>query len=136
MNQKQINKQIFGRLKKLEQAVFQVGMGDNVDSKDKLQSHEKIPTLREIVKGRKLNNASEKLALIVGYHEKILKSLIHKSKLEEEWNSAKIDGVYRTNLLDNASGVFIRVQPDGMCDLTGTGEDFFDNFLKSDVGDN
>ena len=93
---------------------------------------EKQKTLREIVKGRKLKNGSEKLAVIVGYYEKIDGSLVRKDGLKKEWHDAKIDGVYKTNLLDDAEGSYIRVLPSGECDLTQTGEKFFDRFLENE----
>lgn len=88
-------------------------------------------TVREIVRGKKLNNGSEKIAVIVGYHEKILGKLINRNGLRQEWQDAKMEGSYKTNLLDDASGVYVRVHSNGDCDLTQSGETFFDNFLKS-----
>lgn len=92
----------------------------------------KHKTLREIVKGRKLKNGLEKLAVIVGYHEKLVGSLVKKDDLKKEWQGTKMTGTYKTNLLDDASGVYIRVLPTGECDLTQTGEEFFEKFLKNE----
>lgn len=92
----------------------------------------KRKTIQEIVKGRKFKNGSEKLAVIVGYHEKLIGSLIKKGDLRKEWQDAKITGMYKTNLLDDASGTYVRVLSNEECDLTQTGEEFFDNFLKNE----
>lgn len=93
----------------------------------------KTKTLRELAKGKKLTNGREKIAVIVGYHERVLGTLIHKEAIRDEWKQAKFDGTYKTNLLDDADGLYIRVAPSGECDLTQKGEEFFDALTNSDV---
>lgn len=93
---------------------------------------EKQKTLKEIVRGKKFKNATEKLAVIVGYHEKIVGSLVKKDNLKKEWQDAKMMRTYKTNLMDDASGVYIRIQSNGECDLTQSGEDFFEKFLNDE----
>ncbi|MFM2423637.1 MAG: hypothetical protein RLZZ70_22 [Candidatus Parcubacteria bacterium] len=92
----------------------------------------KQPTLREIIKGKKLKNGPEKIAVIVGYYEKIIGRLIDKKDIRQNWTEAKIDGAYKTNLLGDAAGAYVRVHTNGECDLTQSGEEFFDNILKNE----
>lgn len=93
---------------------------------------DKQKTLREIVKGKKFKNGSEKIAAIVGYHEKMIGKLINKVDIGKNWVNAKVDGTYKTNLLDDANGIYVRIHTNGECDLTQTGENFFDNFLTNE----
>lgn len=93
---------------------------------------DKQKTLREIVRGKKLKNGPEKIAVIIGYHEKIVGKLINKDDIRKDWTEAKFDGTYKTNLMDDASGTYVRVHSNGECDLTQTGEDFFDQFIKNE----
>ena len=51
----------------------------------------KQKTLREIIKGRKFKNGQQQIAIIVGYHENVLKELIHEDKIKTEWDNAKND---------------------------------------------
>ena len=92
----------------------------------------KQKTLREIVKGRKFKNGQEQIAVIVGYHERILGTLINKGDLRLEWTNAKMTNKYSTEFVTRAKDVFIRIGSTEMCDLTQTGEDFFDEFLKNE----
>ncbi len=90
----------------------------------------KQKTLRELVKGKKLKNGQEQLAVIVGYHEKVLGHLILKDKIKEEWANAKINATFSPVYLSRAKDTLIRILDDGKCDLTQTGEEFFDQFLN------
>ncbi len=92
---------------------------------------EKQKTLREIVKGRKFKNGQQQVAVIVGYNENILSTLIHEDNIKTEWVNAKITNKYSKNFLDRAKDEFIRIRSDGTCDLTQTGEEFFEDFLKN-----
>lgn len=89
-------------------------------------------TLREVVRGRKFKNGQEQVAVIVGYHENILGALIKKDNIKSEWTNAKITNKYSAKFIARAKNVLIRVHLDGTCDLTQTGEDFFENFLKNE----
>lgn len=92
----------------------------------------KQKTLREIVKGRKFKNGQEQVAIIVGYYERVLGTPINKSNLKSEWINAKITNKYSTEFITRAKDILIRVSPEGVCDLTQTGENFFDEFLKNE----
>ena len=129
MNQEEINKQIFERLERLEKSAFPIA---EVVAKNLIASGEKQRTLREIVKGRKFKNGQQQIAVIVGYHENNMGSLINKKKIETEWNNAKMTNKYSKNFLERAKKDLVRVHLDGTCDLTQTGEDFFDKFLKNE----
>lgn len=89
-------------------------------------------TLREVVRGRKFKNGQEQIAVIVGYHEKKLGSLIHKDNIKMEWINAKMTNKYNPNFLKRVKDEFVRVHPDGTCDLTQTGEELFEKFLKNE----
>jgi hypothetical protein len=129
MNQ-DINKQILKKINEIEKRLEHLENAQ-VTSTTIKKNEKKQKTLREVVKGKKFHNGPEKIAVIVGYYEKILGSLIHKSKIKDEWINAKLDGTYKTNLLKDAEGEYIRVLSSGECDLTQTGEEFFDKFLKN-----
>ncbi len=89
-------------------------------------------TLREVVKGRKFKNGQEQIAVIVGYYEKVVGSLINKDKIKEEWSAAKITNKFSSEFISRAKNVLVRIQPDETCDLTQGGEDFFDKFIKNE----
>lgn len=89
-------------------------------------------TLREVVKGRQFKNGQEQIAVIVGYREKELGTMIHKDKIKSEWINAKMMSKYSPNFLNRAKDDLIRVHSNGTCDLTQTGEEFFEKFLKNE----
>ena len=91
---------------------------------------EKRITLREFVKGKKFKNGQEQIAVIVGFHEKTMGLLIDKGSIKKEWVNAKMMNKYNGAFINRATDEFIRVHPDGKCDLTQTGEKFFEGFLK------
>jgi hypothetical protein len=93
---------------------------------------EKKLTLRELVKDRKFKNGQEQVAVVVGYNEKKLKQLINKDKIKDEWSNAKMDGAFSPVYFSRAKNTLIRVHPDNTCDLTQTGEEFFENLLNED----
>jgi len=95
-------------------------------------SGEKKITLREIVRRKKFNNGQEQVAVIVGYYEKVVGSLINKNVIPTEWVKAKMMNKYNTAYFSRAKDDLIRMHQDGTCDLTQTGEDFFDNFLSDE----
>lgn len=105
---------------------------DNTLNSTSVSQNKKIPTLRELIKGRDFNNGPEKIAVIVGYHEKIKKELISKEQIPQEWKDSKMKGVYKTNLLNGATGDYVREVAGGKYDLSQSGEDFFDNFVKNE----
>lgn len=93
---------------------------------------EKQKTLREIVKGRKFDNGQEQIAVIVGYNENILGMFIHKDNIKTQWVDAKMTNKYNTTFIERAKDDLIRIKPDDTCDLTQTGEEFFDKFVKNE----
>jgi len=101
-------------------------------SKRKRPGSEKQKTLREIAKGRKFKNGQQQVAVIVGYHENTLDVLIHMDNIKTEWNNAKMTNKYSKTFIDRAKEEFIRVHSDGTCDLTQTGEEFFEDFIKNE----
>lgn len=92
----------------------------------------KQKTLREIIKGRKFKNGQQQIAVIVGYHENTLKELIHEDKIKTEWDNAKMTNKYSKNFLDRSKDELIRMHPNKTCDLTQTGEEFFEKFLQNE----
>jgi len=113
------------RLKQLEGESPIAALGSNITGKQK--------TLREIVKGKKFKSGQEQIAAIVGYHEKVLGQLIQKDKIRDEWVNAKMNGRYATMFFSRAKDTLIRVHPDGSCDLTQSGEEFFTRLLNSEL---
>jgi hypothetical protein len=96
-----------------------------------LSVNNKERTLQEIVKGKRFNNGQEQVAAIVGYNEKVLSQLIQKDQIKEEWRNAKMNGVYAPIYLARAKGTLVRVLGDGTCDLTQTGEGFFEELINN-----
>jgi len=92
----------------------------------------KQKTLREFVKGKKFKNGQQQIATIVGYYEQLLSKPIHFDDIKVEWVNTKMTNKYDPNFLMRAKDDLIRVHPDGTCDLTQTGEDFFEEFLKNE----
>ncbi|MDO8451259.1 MAG: hypothetical protein Q7S76_00130 [bacterium] len=117
------------RLKQLEGGVRSAASSVAIGSGDKQK------TLREVVKGVKFKNGQEQVAAIVGYHEKILGQPIQKEKIKEEWAGAKMNGTYSPMYFSRAKDTLIRVLNGGTCDLTQTGEEFFDRLLKNESAD-
>lgn len=112
MNQEQINEQIFNRLRKLEETVF--NYAEKLTTRSK-----KIKTLSELIFGKKFNNGQEKIAVIVGYLEKIE----HKTNIKEEdikqgWKSGKFEGYYANSLLQRATKNLVRDLRNDTYDLT------------------
>lgn len=95
-------------------------------------------TLAEIILGKRFKSGQEKIAIVVGYYEKIFKkSSIKEAEIKAGWIRGKFNGKYRSNLLERAVGDgLVRDLEDKTFDLSQTGEKFFDNFLKSNVRKN
>lgn len=131
MTQEQIEK-ILTQLSDHENRLLKLEATKNLPITTSATTGNKQKTLREVVRGKKFSNGCEKIAAIVGYHEKILGSLVNKNNLKQAWDDAKLDGVYKTNILDDAAGQYVRVKSSGECDLTQTGEEFFDKLLNNE----
>lgn len=118
-------KNIITRLDKLERVVF-TGNTSSVTPK-------KTVTLPEIIRGRKLRSGQEKIAVIVGYYEKIcLKNPIRQTDLKEGWKAGKFNGKYNSNFLVRAIKAGWVRSIDSDLDLSQSGESFFDGFLKNE----
>jgi len=85
----------------------------------------KTITLPEIIFGKKFKSGQEKI---------VHKTLVGYADLEEGWKVGKFNGKYSPSFLARASIWVSNV--DGKLDLTQTGEKFFNEFLKSNNGDN
>jgi len=94
-------------------------------------------TLAEVIRGKSFKAGQEKVTVIVGHYEKILhKEAIKEADIKEGWKKGKFDGKYNSNLLARAiKGGLVR-SIDSNLDLSQTGEKFFENFLKLNVGVN
>jgi len=123
---KKVLKGILNRLNKLEERVFKQDSYVSRPSKTK--------TLSEIIKDKKFKNGQEKVTVIIGYYEKIEKKTdITESDIKKGWIKGKLDGKHRSNLLERAVGDgLVRDLEAGAYDLTQTGEDFFEKFLKNE----
>jgi hypothetical protein len=95
---------------------------------------EKTRTLPEIVKGKDFRSGQEKVAIIIGYYEKILADpAIKELTVKEGWKIGKFDGKYDHNFLVRAiKDGFVRAIG-GNLDLSQTGERFWDSFVKQDA---
>lgn len=118
---------IISRLEKLESAVFGVGH-------EKIKKQTKQRTLPELVRGKKIKSGQQKVALIVGYYEKIIKKEpLKEIDIKKGWKDGKFDGKYNPNFLARAiKDGFVR-NIDGDLDLSQTGEEFYDDLLKQDA---
>ncbi len=122
-------REISAKLANHEERIRVLEGSENTLAPDAGSKRGKQKTLREVVKGKKFNNGQEQVAVIVGYHEKILNKLIYKDTMPTEWTNTKMTRKYRTTFLKRAEGELVRVHPDGTCDLTQSGEEFFEEFL-------
>jgi hypothetical protein len=117
---------ITSRLEKLEKIVF----GDN---SAKLTFSSKAKTLPEIIRRRKFNSGQEKIAVIVGYYETIMKkSPIKETELKAGWKTGKFDGKYNSALLLRAIKEGWVRKIDKNLDLSQSGENFFEGFIKNE----
>lgn len=131
MQQDQITK-ILSQLADHETRLKQLEDGEHAAPAPRANIGGKEKTLREIVKGKKFKSGQEQIAVIVGYHERLLGQRIPKDKIKVEWAEAKLNGAFSPVYLSRAKGTLIRVLNDGTCDLTQTGEEFFDRLLNNE----
>lgn len=117
-------KKIISRLEKLEDAVFVVGH-------EEIKKQVKQSTLAEIVRGKKIKSGQQKVAVIVGYYEKIIKKTpLKETDLKKGWKEGKFDGKYNPNFLARAiKDGFVR-NIEGDLDLSQTGEKFYGDLSK------
>jgi len=89
-------------------------------------------TLAELIRGKSFRSGQQKVAIIVGYYEKISKrSSIREIDIKAGWVMGKFDGKYRSNLLERAvKDGLVRDLENGTFDMSQTGEKFFSGFLK------
>lgn len=113
------------RLDRLEKT-----FGDEVSENHKGKFRSKQKTLREIISGKKFENGQEQIAAVVGYHEQVMGKLITKNQIKEEWINAKMVNKFDSKFISRAKDKLIRIHPDKTCDLTQTGEKFFENLTK------
>jgi hypothetical protein len=124
MEEKEI-KEILLRIDRLEKVVF--GKSDNtLTSKGGKQL-----TLPELARKKILKNGQQKIAIIVGYYEKIQgKKDIQRKDIIQGWKDGKFVGSYSDVLLDRAivDGL-IRDLKDGTYDMSQSGENLFSEFI-------
>ena len=114
------------RLKTLETGPQLTTPASNVSKNGKQK------TLRELIKGKKFKSGQERVAAIIGYHEKVLGQRVLKNQIKDEWVNAKMNGKFSDMFISRAKDTLIRVLTDGTCDLTQTGEEFFDQLLNNE----
>lgn len=126
-------KEIIDRLARLENVVFKSNFGERANIGDAKIFNQKQITLPEIARERKFRNGQEKVAVIVGYLEKIAKlDGIMESKIREEWRGSKFSGSYARTLLNRAiEDGLVRDLKNGAYDLTQSGEGWFDKLLEN-----
>lgn len=95
----------------------------------------KTITLPELIRGKNFKSGQEKLAVIVGYLEKIShKEAINEADIKTGWKEGKFNGKYNPNFLSRAIKDGLVRKIDGSFDLSQSGETFFNNFQNADVG--
>lgn len=101
------------------------------DADNATPSRNKMRTLPEIIKGKDFKSGQEKVAVVVGYYEKMQKvQAIKEPSVKEGWKLGKFDGKYSPNLLARAIKDGLVRNIDGNLDLSQTGEKFWDSFTK------
>ena len=132
MKQEQITK-ILAQLIDHESRLQELEGGHEAGQVSPINGKGKQRTLRELVKGQKFKSGQEQIAAIVGYYEKILGQRIEKNKIKEEWaNVNAMKGAFTAMFLSRARDTLIRIHSDDTCDLTQSGEEFFDQFIKNE----
>lgn len=117
------------RVGKLEAAVFS---GKEPSPSDHGRKQVTLPEIarREAVKA---TNGQQKVSIIVGYYEKIIKKqTISKADICSGWIDGKFKGVYKTTFVGRAviDGL-VRDKKSDNFDLTQTGEDFFKGVMDA-----
>lgn len=134
MTNETVLKKIISRVEVLEEKVQSIEKNLKVPTPF-IKKKQKALTLAEVIRGRKFNSGQEKIVVIVGYYEKILKKdPIREADLKEGWKVGKFDGKYSPNFLTR-SATWVR-NIDSNLDLSQTGERFFEDFLKLNNGKN
>ena len=92
----------------------------------------KAITLPELARDKKILNGQKKIAVIVGYHEKIASlERIDVKNIKSGWKDGKFSGSYNSSLLQRAvKDGLVRDLKNGYFDLTQSGEDFFDDLIS------
>ncbi len=135
MADEQIQK-ILGQLEDHERRIITLekGKGEPSPQATNFDGSKKTLTLAEIVRGKSFRSGQEKVAVIVGYCEKVVhKNPIKESDLKQGWKEGKFDGKYANTLLLRAIKDGLVRDIGGDFDLSQTGEEFFDNFFKSNA---
>lgn len=127
--------QIFDKLEDHEKRICTLEKDAPSKMRQSLLDTKKIITLPELIRGKKLGSGQEKVAVIVGYCEKITqKQSINGVDVKSGWKEGKFDGKYDPNFLARAIKDGLVRKIDGNLDLSQSGENFFDNFLNSNAG--
>ena len=97
-----------------------------------VQKRGKQRTLPELIKGKAFKNGQQKVCVIVAYSEKYLgKSSVGKEDIVQGWRDGKFNGSYDKTLLERAvSDGLVRDLKDGTYDLSQSGEEFYEEFMK------
>ncbi|MCB2230672.1 hypothetical protein KQH82_08145 [bacterium] len=122
---------LVARVERLEKVVF--GGADENTYSARSKSGNKKPTIAEIAKGTELKNGQEKVALVVGYLEKVEgRSEIRQSDIKGAWIDGKLQGDYANVLLQRAvKDGLVRNRKNGIYDLSQSGETFFADLMKA-----
>lgn len=126
-------KQIFKKLEDHEMRIRSLEGKKEEHIDNPPSSSTKEVTLAEVIRGKNLKSGQERVAVVVGYYEKITKKTeINTEDIKKGWVQGKLKGKFRTNLLDRAvSDGLVRDLENGKFDLSQTGEDFFEKLISS-----
>lgn len=124
---------IIERLDNHEKRLSALEGGELRSRKDTVSEKEtkKQLTMPELIKGKKLKSGQEKIAAIVGYYEKVVKSeSITQASVKEGWRIGKFDGKYNPSFILRAIEAGLIRNIDSQLDLSQTVEKFWDNIIK------
>jgi hypothetical protein len=125
-----ILKNILVRLENIEKALS-INVAANADVNKPIRPGKtlKAITLPELARSKKAVNGQQKVAIVVGYYERITrKDPITKNDIKEGWKEGKFPGSFADVLVHRAIKDGLIRDLKGKYDLSQTGEDFFDDF--------
>ena len=125
-NEKELKK-IIERLERLEHAIFDSEMKPMAQ-----KPSSKGLSLPELIRNKSLENGQQKVAVLVGYMEKMEnKTSIVMGDIKEAWRRAKFDKAFANILVTRAvkEGLISDYGNDGNYVLTQTGERFWEEFV-------
>jgi len=123
-SQNDINAELYARIEQLEKQLQSPQAPHKQGSKQR--------TLPELIKGKKFKNGQQKVCVIVAYYEKYAgKTSVTMDEIAQGWRDGKFDNTFARTLLERAviEG-FVRDLKDSTYDLSQSGGEFYEEFMK------